>query len=82
MYLEAVELMEDDSKEGMALDIFRQAIGVFVHCRSTMLQWRCCLHVPTPIMLPSRAGHVNMPVHYHLSSLLIQDPMLALNRQD
>ena len=28
MYLEAVELMEDDSKESMALDIFRQAIGI------------------------------------------------------
>ena len=27
MYLEAVELMEDDGKESMALDIFRQAIG-------------------------------------------------------
>ncbi len=27
LYLEAVELMEDDGKESMALDIFRQAIG-------------------------------------------------------
>lgn len=32
MYLEAVELMEDDGKESMALDIFRQAIGsLFSH---------------------------------------------------
>ena len=32
MYLEAVELMEDDGKESMALDIFRQAIGrLFPH---------------------------------------------------
>ena len=30
MYLEAVELMEDDGKETMALDIFRQAIGTSV----------------------------------------------------
>ena len=32
MYLEAVELMEDEGKESMALDIFRQAIGsLFSH---------------------------------------------------
>ena len=32
MYSEAVELMEDDGKESMALDIFRQAIGrLFSH---------------------------------------------------
>ena len=27
MYLEAVEVMEDEGQETMALDIFRQAIG-------------------------------------------------------
>lgn len=32
MYLEAVEVMEDEGQETMALDIFRQAIGQPTFC--------------------------------------------------
>ena len=37
MYLEAVELMEDDGQDTMALDMFRQAIGMSpLLCTSSM----------------------------------------------
>lgn len=34
LYLEAVEVMEEEGQETMALDIFRQAIGISPPCIS------------------------------------------------
>lgn len=74
MYLEAVELMEDDSKESMALDIFRQAIGVSVRLCTAgavayILLQRCSrLHGPTRSMHPSCTQTLVLPYtpsHYH-----------------
>lgn len=47
MYLEAVEVMEDEGQETMALDIFRQAIGQRCpFCHAVQYSSFCCLWTP------------------------------------
>lgn len=63
MYLEAVELMEDDGKESMALDIFRQAIGsLFPHTfhpnLPSFLFLESCLHFL--LLSPHLFPHVSL----------------------
>lgn len=45
MYLEAVEVMEDEGQETMALDIFRQAIGQPAAPMLHNFSSTCCLRL-------------------------------------